>query len=881
MNQHKSETIAYRHHPQSEPDIKIDPKLAVDPTTNFVNQDKGIIAMESKMDQMSKEIRMLQKERAEMKTENEKLRQRIDGIQQSKQGEAPQAVLISDSHLASSESSKTPPPPPPPSSSLLMFPLYIDANDNEFPIRTTVHMWNSRTNVVKGAMLELLAESTKTKNGDGPTSSSSQPRMIRGYYNPQEYSKPNDFRPGDELVAVDYRVFLPGGSCATTRQEYGIVSVSEDLGWAVDPGNIRIGRLGVVGSWYADFEYTFEVVSPIQSLWTDAVDIEIEYRTTEDGNYQPLVATNPDDQSIRKFPFGPVSGIVHVNFKAASFTNLNGLVTHRDGGGLHVAFCANNDSGNTPNVVVPPLQTMAPTIVTPSPTVFSNFDGPYATEPVQEVSSNKVTVEGIEELGRFFTVSVDLFPIQINTNENERFRTTVRVTNARSGITKGVMMELVPDTDNLRGYYNPEEYTIPGDFAVGDELVLIDYEPLLSADGECIRREYGIAAVDQELGWNVPPSNIRIGKLGVIGPWYDDFEFTFYLESPVTSMWSDAVFANMFYNIGNGFLPLNARQNSPTIRDFEAPVSGAVKVRFENAKIGTLNGLVTQRDAGGLHVTFCTHGSTGNSTPDVPPPPTPQRTPLPSAAPVDSSTHRIEVEVAITGDNVVVERIEEEGKYFWVSAANFPVAIKLFENPKQKLVIRGNNTSAIARDKNRGLKGMVFYYYPDTNSYRGNYNPFEYAKSRDFAVGDLIAMDDYSTFVEGSCDRKDYRIVGMENLDLPDGSVGWNIPLSSIRIGKEGVVGGSWKDMEYTVYLDDPVSTMWTDAVDATIDIQVSLDGGISYNSIPATGSDPTLRPLGSAISGYLKIKFLGANFRTLNNLVTAREAGGLHIAFC
>ena len=48
-----------------------------------------------------------------MKAENEKLRQRMDGIQmgQSKQGEEPQAILISDSHLANSE------PKAPPSSS--------------------------------------------------------------------------------------------------------------------------------------------------------------------------------------------------------------------------------------------------------------------------------------------------------------------------------------------------------------------------------------------------------------------------------------------------------------------------------------------------------------------------------------------------------------------------------------------------------------------------------------------------------------------------------------------------------------------------------------------------------------------------------------------
>jgi len=698
--------------------------------------------------------------------------------------------------------------------------------------------------------------------------------------------------PGDELVAVDYQVFLPGGSCATTRQEYGIASVNDELGWGADPGNIRIGRFGVVGSWYADFEYTFELLAPVESLWTDAVGIDIEFILNTDdhdgssGYYQPLVPSQ-DDPSIREFPNGPISGMVQVNFKGASFSNLNGLVTHRDAGGLHVAFCAsNNHAGSTtttPNVSPPP--TVAPTISTPSPTALFNVDGgPYATENIQEISSNKFTVQAIEESGRFFKVSVDQFPIQINAMENKRFRTTVRVLNTRSGTTNGVMMELMPYTDKVRGYYNPEEYTSAGDFAVGDELVLIDYEPLLLSGGECIRHEYGIADVDQDLGWNVHPSNIRIGMFGVIGHWYGDFGYTFYLESPVTSLWTDAVYADAVYNTGNGFLPLRARQNSPTIRDFDAPVSGLVKVRFENANIGTLNGLVTQRDAGGLHVAFCTNGSdggtSGNTTPNAPSP-TPPQTLSPTKSPVDASTYPIEEEVAITGDNVIVEKIEQDGKYFWVSAANFPVEINLFENPKQKLVIRGNNTSASGRGKNRGLKGMVFYYYPDTNSYRGNYNPFEYAKVNDFQVGDLIAMDDYSPFVEGSCDRKDYHIVAMENLDLPDKSVGWNIPLSSIRIGKEGVVGGNWKNMEYTVYLDDPVSTMWTDAVDTTIDIQVSTDGGLSYYSIPATGSDPTLRPLGLGISGYLKIKFLGANFSTLNNLVTAREAGGLHIAFC
>lgn len=38
-------------------------------------------------------------------------------------------------------------------------------------------------------------------------------------------------------------------------------------------------------------------------------------------------------------------------------------------------------------------------------------------------------------------------------------------------------------------------------------------------------------------GWNVPISNVRIGKLGVVAVSYADFEYTVYLDTAVITLW--------------------------------------------------------------------------------------------------------------------------------------------------------------------------------------------------------------------------------------------------------------------------------------------------------------------------------------------------------
>jgi hypothetical protein len=197
--------------------------------------------------------------------------------------------------------------------------------------------------------------------------------------------------------------------------------------------------------------------------------------------------------------------------------------------------------GSTQSPLVPstestpaPAPTFTPTVtptLVPSvpalPTVTPVADDYYSVEAFREILGHKFTVESIEGEGRYFSLSYDQFPIAISGLENDRLQTTIRVYNSRTNVTKGVMMELSPETGTIRGNYNPAEYTNPNDFQVGDELVAVDYAPLLPGDA-CVRQEFGIVGVNRDLGWNVAASNIRIGKFGVVGSWYADFEYTFF-----------------------------------------------------------------------------------------------------------------------------------------------------------------------------------------------------------------------------------------------------------------------------------------------------------------------------------------------------------------
>ena len=172
------------------------------------------------------------------------------------------------------------------------------------------------------------------------------------------------------------------------------------------------------------------------------------------------------------------------------------------------------------------------------------------------------------------------------------------------------MIKLFPETNLIRGYYNPLEFTKAGDFMVDDELEVVDYQSLIDNDekeeGSCIQQEFSIVDVNRDIAWDVPASNIRIGKFGVVGSFYADFEYTVHLEKPVKSLWTDAVGIKIQYRTGSWYSDIDPSEDDPALRTFDTSISGIIRISFFNATYDTLNGLVTQRDAGGLHMAFCT-----------------------------------------------------------------------------------------------------------------------------------------------------------------------------------------------------------------------------------------------------------------------------------
>jgi hypothetical protein len=263
--------------------------------------------------------------------------------------------------------------------------------------------------------------------------------------------------------------------------------------------------------------------------------------------------------------------------------------------------------------------------------------------------------------------------------------------------------------------------------------------------------------------------------------------------------------------------------------------------------------------------------------PTKPPTSAPSKSPTPP--PTQAPTYPVEQEQVITSYQFSVESIENDGRYFWVSPKNFPITINPYENTRYRTSVRVNNLTAPSRNKGKGLKGVMFQYFPATDMVRGHYNPYVYTSVGDFAVGDKLEIQDYEPITNGDCVPEEYGIVAFLNLEQSSSGTGWNVPISNVRIGKFGVIGGWYKDFEYTVYLDTAVTTFWCDAVGIVID--VSTDGGNSFSPVTAPASNPTLRSLGSSVSGYIQIRFYSVSHLTLNGLITSREAGGLHFAFC
>lgn len=232
------------------------------------------------------------------------------------------------------------------------FPISIgpeDDNADWAAAKTTIRVRNERTN-----RLEIIL-ANRLSSG-----------VVQGRYTVSD----DDFEAGDWLEAVDYLLLASSGG---SRREFSIekastlipdekspeaVQETPELGWQLQPYNIRIGKIGIVGHEFQDVLFMISVEKPVSTLWTDAVVARIEF-SMDGENFAELLAGNKDAPSLRDLPCGPFSGSLYLKFLSINLDTLGGLVSDELGGGIHIAVLGPSDDGDTKveaEIVVKPLE---------------------------------------------------------------------------------------------------------------------------------------------------------------------------------------------------------------------------------------------------------------------------------------------------------------------------------------------------------------------------------------------------------------------------------------------------------------------------------------------------------------------------------------------
>jgi len=237
-----------------------------------------------------------------------------------------------------------------------------------------------------------------------------------------------------------------------------------------------------------------------------------------------------------------------------------------------------------------------------------------------ELKGDKIQVSAVADAGRSFHVPVSdfIFPLdQIEADGTSVKKSTLRVWNSRTKTTKAIMVEL--KSDNLvYGWYNPANSGQPDDFQVGDILTAVDYSVFQDSQ-KCKRVPFNMKLLTSS-AWNQLPENtIRIGRDGLVGPQRSDPDALYEFEDfdniivhtlePVSKIWTDAtdVIVEVIQPGSWASWPkeLKPSTEDSSIRNFQSPLSGSIRICLKNMGIDVLNGLVSKSDGGGLHLAFC------------------------------------------------------------------------------------------------------------------------------------------------------------------------------------------------------------------------------------------------------------------------------------
>jgi hypothetical protein len=247
----------------------------------------------------------------------------------------------------------------------IQFPIAIgpeDDNADWAALKTTLRVRNGRTNTIGTILAHRFSG------------------LVQGRY---IAASDGDFQAGDWLEALDYVPLVPSETFLL-RREFSIekactlvpdddtspeqaYSETREFGWQLQPYNIRIGKIGLVGHEFHNVWLNISVDKPVSTLWTDAVDILVEFSTV--GNAFVELKQNHDAPSLRDFPTGPIAGSLYLKFHSINLDTLGGLVSTEFGGGLHIAVLGPSDDDDKVETVEALEHIKADNTAPESPTV--------------------------------------------------------------------------------------------------------------------------------------------------------------------------------------------------------------------------------------------------------------------------------------------------------------------------------------------------------------------------------------------------------------------------------------------------------------------------------------------------------------------------------
>lgn len=232
--------------------------------------------------------------------------------------------------------------------------------------------------------------------------------------------------------------------------------------------------------------------------------------------------------------------------------------------------------------------------------------------PVVDLRGDNVKVQTIVDEGRSFHVPVADFMIpfdNMSPDGNGNIKSTLRVFNSRTNTTKAIVVEKKDGI--VHGWYNPTSSSQPGDFQVGDILSAIDYN--VFSEQTCNRVPF-VVKFSTSSALKEDANDIKIGREGVVGardvkeP--QDFDVLAEVAGPVSKFWTDAVDAYIEIlqegSWANWPKKILSDSNTSSIRPFQGPLSGIIRVCFKNIGADVLKDLVSESNGGGLHIAFCT-----------------------------------------------------------------------------------------------------------------------------------------------------------------------------------------------------------------------------------------------------------------------------------